>query len=1135
MRGKAMKKTIQWFGIVAVIAAAFALAVPALPQNPQTQTAPIYAVNAKYTNGTAPGYWATQQAVGSQPIASGLNINVGPGTVNCGSGTIIQYAGGTFALTASATNRIYLNTASSCAPAVKTSAFAAIDIPIAVVVTSGSAITSVVDDRTPFGVPPSTGVAWGAITGTLTDQLDLAAALAAKAAASSSTTINGVLCALNGSCTVSASSSSFTLPLSNLNEGTGMLHLTDSTGPGGVLTVPGAPANGSGTFDCPGPSSANVGQTYQRTDVTPYQYFNCGSSNVWVEGTPFNSTTERLFVNYNQQSSKPGISGDYPYAGSRYSNNSGIINTGNAACMDVFNIELYPWEAPADNKQQTYFHQCGVGDYFNWSNSLGWGHTADAPTEVAGVITAAVMYDGTPLHGKIPAQSTSGVVTSGTWTNTDPTVTTTTGTFSSSSTAVTVASGSGISQYFQVADTTNPSAIPAGTYVESITGTAVTLSANTAAAGSGDTLTFTNQSVSPFRAGYAKCGSSGSLTFTTMPAKGSVYLAWIISGSPLGTDTATLTIDGVSQGTISSGAGNTFSTVHSTKAWWGQRFALTGTTSVPHTIVITPTSGTFCPLMVVTPEPASWGGMSLPKVVQELMPPVGNGWNNLDQLIYAAQASTIKQMKADGFNVESADFWKGWPESKGGSGYFEHNIGTYPNGLTSFYSAAPHFNNLGSVLNGDTFLQAAKRIPYSAPDVEPGSSGTVLVSRTQSGIQLDVDTSSKFDMLQQANTHSNGTQQVFSGNYQTPNRVDSATGNPTPVTIVQSGSFNSTTATMTLTAGHGFFAIIERSSSATMTSSNVGDTIVQTLLGTTGSQTVNLYMVKSVVGGSTTFTLSGSPTAGGWFEVSNLNQVLSVESTLPFSTVTSSTTFPVSSELLTLTEPSDLLIGFTDNTCSLLGNTTASAPWMVPAGMNTSLPAASGTGIRLWTGSLTTNLGPNAFTLDPRPNCLTTNLGTRFYGLVAIRSTIANAQTADIYTLKDENQVVLGGWNHAGVPYGSVAASGATHGTVLPLSPNGVAATPSGLYQTSPFTYLMAACSFTTTTSDPTTDLVIAVKFNGSSILSGSSATITHGASAGSITSLTLSGAPPITAGQNFELDVVSGTSLWTGVVSCHS
>ncbi len=48
------------------------------------------------------------------------------------------------------TNYVYLNTASSCVPAVKTSAFTASDIPVAVVVASGSVITAITDDRTMF-------------------------------------------------------------------------------------------------------------------------------------------------------------------------------------------------------------------------------------------------------------------------------------------------------------------------------------------------------------------------------------------------------------------------------------------------------------------------------------------------------------------------------------------------------------------------------------------------------------------------------------------------------------------------------------------------------------------------------------------------------------------------------------------------------------------------------------------------------------------------------------------------------------------------------------------------------------------------------------------------------------------------
>lgn len=124
-------------------------------------------------------------------------------------------------------------------------------------------------------------------------------------------------------------------------------------------------------------------------------------------------------------------------------------------------------------------------------------------------------------------------------------------------------------------------------------------------------------------------------------------------------------------------------------------------------------------------------------------------------------------------------------------------------------------------------------------------------------------------------------------------------------------------------------------------------------------------------------------------------------------------------------------------------------------------------------------------------------------------------------------------WNLSGT--GIQAASGATHGVSLPLSPNGTPASPSGLYQTAPYSYTISACVFTTTTADPSTALVFNVKFNGTSILSGSSATISAATSPGTVTSLTLGSSLTVTAGENFELDVTAGTSTWTGVISCHS
>lgn len=185
MRGMKMKKLLVWFQIVAVSL------LPVMAQNPQSSSAPIYSVNAKYTNGTAPGYYPTQQALvngsgGTIAAATGLNINLGPGTANCGSGTIVTYAGGTFALTASATNRIYLDTTSSCAPAVKTTAFASTDIPIASVVTSGTAITSISDVRTPFAVISSGSPGINQLTG------DVAAGPGSGSQTSLLKAINGV-------------------------------------------------------------------------------------------------------------------------------------------------------------------------------------------------------------------------------------------------------------------------------------------------------------------------------------------------------------------------------------------------------------------------------------------------------------------------------------------------------------------------------------------------------------------------------------------------------------------------------------------------------------------------------------------------------------------------------------------------------------------------------------------------------------------------------------------------------------------------------------------------------------------------------------------------------------------------------
>jgi hypothetical protein len=128
----------------------FLAAVPIyFAQQPQTSTYPIYAVNSQFTNGVAPGYWPTKGA--------GLVLNLSAGTAYCAN-AIVTYAGGTLTLTNNTTNYVYLNAASSCAPAFNTSGFTATTIPVATVVTASGAITTITDDRTHFFSPTAAGV-----------------------------------------------------------------------------------------------------------------------------------------------------------------------------------------------------------------------------------------------------------------------------------------------------------------------------------------------------------------------------------------------------------------------------------------------------------------------------------------------------------------------------------------------------------------------------------------------------------------------------------------------------------------------------------------------------------------------------------------------------------------------------------------------------------------------------------------------------------------------------------------------------------------------------------------------------------------------------------------------------------------
>lgn len=107
-------------------------------QSPQSQGAPIFSANAKYVNGIAPGY--------APAPGVGLLMLLGAGTANP-FGTIVHYTGGSLTLTASSTNYVFLDSTSSYAPASNTTGFPSTSVPIAIVVTGTSGITSIDDVR----------------------------------------------------------------------------------------------------------------------------------------------------------------------------------------------------------------------------------------------------------------------------------------------------------------------------------------------------------------------------------------------------------------------------------------------------------------------------------------------------------------------------------------------------------------------------------------------------------------------------------------------------------------------------------------------------------------------------------------------------------------------------------------------------------------------------------------------------------------------------------------------------------------------------------------------------------------------------------------------------------------------------
>jgi hypothetical protein len=305
-------KTVKLIALILVVTVGYA-------QQPQTST-PVYAQNSEWTNGVAPGYWPT--------AGSGLVLNVSGGTANC-FGSIAQYSGGTLTLAANTTNYVYLNSAASCVPATKTTPFTPSDITVAVVTTSGSAITAINDVRTlssTGAIPPLTTTAnttgAAAYTGS---SLNIPPALQTSPITSQTTSIPaGAVGTSGGSFSIVANNSScanysavFTEPA--------YYH------PAGSLTIPGFIT--TETESCVPPN--NSVNTYMATNNLTISSPGTYTGTVWTGGKLVANTFSYLQRGIGQAESlvmtAPGvgdkaISYDYltPFGGMQFYNDEGI-------------------------------------------------------------------------------------------------------------------------------------------------------------------------------------------------------------------------------------------------------------------------------------------------------------------------------------------------------------------------------------------------------------------------------------------------------------------------------------------------------------------------------------------------------------------------------------------------------------------------------------------------------------------------------------------------------------------------------------------------------------------------------------------------------------------------------------------
>jgi hypothetical protein len=534
-----------------------------------------------------------------------------------------------------------------------------------------------------------------------------------------------------------------------------------------------------------------------------------------------------------------------------------------------------------------------------------------------------------------------------------------------------------------------------------------------------------------WRNGVGKCGTTGAtMTFTTMPASGALWFSYVdISG---GTAGANVVIDGGSPVAVTNNVLGTWSTNHLSEMWYPQRFAVSGTGQ--HTLVVTVTSGSFCPLYVVTPNPSSWDGMQLPNVYASIVPPGSTGYSGSgnDVVVKRAQADAITQVQNDGLHVFASDFYNlTWPESAGNTQYCEYNYPcVYPNGMAA--DGAPsgdHYNSVGARLNAWAFLQTAKRTPFKNSVTGDGG---VTTNTTQVGPNTQVSANgTNVDLLNRANIHSTGTQRVNTGGIANVGRiVRGALGSTATPSPTSSGSMPSCAKSITVATGDVILIIASPQIPGTnmpLATGTRGETF--SLIATVPTDLTKVYLSTPTTS-SGTDSIAGSTGCGGaiYYDLGtsttldgtpSVNYVASVAST--------QSAGPVVTE-----NSNDLLIAVYATTAFVSGCSTA--PSINTSGYSSAATSTADYAfVRSWTNTSTSPGSYSASWLTNTGGCSAGSLLLAFSGA-------GTAQTADLDEYQNSAGTVLGGINSAGQYFSN--DSSCTGGTKVPKADGTGCTTP---------------------------------------------------------------------------------------------